>query len=58
MEDEYYRPPHNRKMPIPANFNGETRTCKSEDELALDIVENLEASLEIFRAIIASLNVK
>jgi type I restriction enzyme M protein len=28
------------------------------DELALDIVENLEAGLESFRAIIASLNIK
>ena len=33
MADEYSRPPHNRKMPIPKAFNWETLTSKSGDEL-------------------------
>ena len=33
MADEYSRPPHNRKMPIPTKYNWETLTNKSGDEL-------------------------
>jgi type I restriction enzyme M protein len=33
MADEYSRPPHNRKMPIPAEYNWESLTGKSGDEL-------------------------
>ena len=33
MADEYSRPPHNRKMPIPKAFNWESLTGKSGDEL-------------------------
>ena len=33
MADEYSRPPHNRKMPIPAAYNWETLTNKSGDAL-------------------------
>lgn len=33
MADEYSRPPHNRKMPIPKQYNWETLTTKSGDEL-------------------------
>ena len=33
MADEYSRPPHNRKMPIPAKYNWETLTNKSGDAL-------------------------
>jgi type I restriction enzyme M protein len=33
MADEYSKPPHNRKMPIPKDFNWETLTTKSGDEL-------------------------
>lgn len=28
MADEYSRPPHNSKMPIPAKYNRETRIIK------------------------------
>jgi type I restriction enzyme M protein len=33
MADEYSRPPHNRKMPIPTAYNWESLTNKSGDEL-------------------------
>jgi type I restriction enzyme M protein len=33
MADEYSKPPHNRKMPIPKKYNWETLTGKSGDEL-------------------------
>ena len=33
MADEYSKPPHNRKMPIPAPYNWESLTGKSGDEL-------------------------
>ena len=33
MADEYSRPPHNRKMPIPTKYNWETLTNKSGDAL-------------------------
>ncbi len=33
MADEYSKPPHNRKMPIPAKYNWTTLTNKSGDEL-------------------------
>ena len=33
MADEYSKPPHNRKMPIPAAYNWQTLTNKSGDEL-------------------------
>ena len=33
MADEYSRPPHNRKMPIPTTYNWETLTNKSGDAL-------------------------
>jgi type I restriction enzyme M protein len=35
MADEYSRPPHNRKMPIPADYNWQTLTNKSGGELEL-----------------------
>jgi len=33
MADEYSKPPHNRKMPIPKKYNWETLVGKSGDEL-------------------------
>ncbi len=33
MADEYGKPPHNRKMPIPTKYNWQTLTNKSGDEL-------------------------
>lgn len=33
MADEYSRPPHNKKMPIPHKYNWESLTGKSGDEL-------------------------
>ena len=33
MADEYTKPPHNKKMPIPIEFNWESRTDKSGDDL-------------------------
>lgn len=33
MADEYSKPPHNRKMPIPKQYNWESLTGKSGDEL-------------------------
>ncbi|WP_255156482.1 N-6 DNA methylase [Ferruginibacter sp. HRS2-29] len=33
MADEYSNPPHNRKMPIPTNYNWETLVNKSGDAL-------------------------
>ncbi len=33
MADEYSKPPHNRKMPIPKAYNWQTLTNKSGDEL-------------------------
>lgn len=33
MADEYSRPPHNKKMPIPRIYNWESLTSKSGDEL-------------------------
>src|ERR1051325_3106474 len=33
MADEYSKPPHNRKMPIPKEFAWSTLTSKSGDEL-------------------------
>jgi type I restriction enzyme M protein len=33
MADEYSKPPHNRKMPIPASYSWETLTTKSGSEL-------------------------
>src|SRR6187551_1045645 len=33
MADEYAKPPHNRKMPIPTDYNWETLTNKSGDAL-------------------------
>lgn len=35
MADEYTKPPHNRKMPIPSDFAWETLTSKSGSELEL-----------------------
>lgn len=35
MADEYSKPPHNRKMPIPTNFAWDTLTSKSGSELEL-----------------------
>lgn len=35
MADEYTKPPHNRKMPIPSEFAWETLTSKSGSELEL-----------------------
>ena len=35
MADEYTKPPHNRKMPIPKQYNWESLTGKSGDELEL-----------------------
>lgn len=35
MADEYTKPPHNRKMPIPVEFSWETLTSKSGSELEL-----------------------
>ncbi len=35
MADEYTKPPHNKKMPIPAEFAWETLTSKSGSELEL-----------------------
>lgn len=35
MADEYSKPPHNREMPIPAEFSWETLTNKSGSELEL-----------------------
>ena len=35
MADEYSRPPHNRKMPIPSKYNQETLINKSGDELEI-----------------------
>lgn len=35
MADEYSKPPHNRKMPIPAEYSWETLTTKSGGELEL-----------------------
>jgi type I restriction enzyme M protein len=35
MADEYTKPPHNRKMPIPAEFAWETLTSKSGSDLEL-----------------------
>jgi type I restriction enzyme M protein len=35
MADEYSRPPHNRKMPIPKDYSWETLTNKSGGELEL-----------------------
>lgn len=33
MADEYSRPPHNLKMPIPAKYNWDALTNKSDDVL-------------------------
>lgn len=35
MADENSRPPHNRKMPIPKEYNWELLTIKSGDELEI-----------------------
>ena len=35
MADEYSKPPHNRKMPIPKKYNWETLTNKSGSELEM-----------------------
>ncbi len=35
MADDYSRPPHNCNMPIPAQYNWQTLTTKTGDELQL-----------------------
>lgn len=65
LADEFSKPPYNRSLPIPKEYNWESLTLlkgadldnlPDPDILAAEIIENLEAGLENFRKILNTLN--
>lgn len=59
MADEYSKPPYSREVGIPAKYNWQSLTSKKgtePDDLAVEIIENLEAGLNSFREVLSSLS--